>query len=204
MVRKGRETTGDICDAWVSIVDIGFDRQAGLECYAGPGHWNDPDMLVVGMYGKGNVAHGGCSDSEYRCHFALWCLLASPLMIGCDVRNMNQATRDILLNREAIAVNQDPLGCQARRIGKVLTEHERHEAWAKPLADGSVAVGLFNLSNTLTRTVSVSWESLGIDPRKSCLVRDMWEHSDMGLFTEYYCKLIPPHEMAFLRLVPQG
>ena len=77
-------TTGDINDSWDSIVGIGFEQQVGLEAYAGPGRWNDPDMLVVGMYGKGNVAHGGCTDAEYRSHFSLWCLLASPLMIGCD------------------------------------------------------------------------------------------------------------------------
>jgi len=196
-------TTGDIADSWESIVHIGFEQQAGLEPYAGPGHWNDPDMLVVGMYGRGNVARGGCSDAEYRSHFSLWCLLAAPLIIGCDVRNMNQTTRDILLNREAIAVNQDALGRQGYRIGKVGYAGEMAEVWAKPLEDGSIAVGLFNLGTMAGRLVSVAWESLGLHDRRPCLVRDLWAHEEVGVFTGGFTARVDSHDVALVRIIPQ-
>jgi alpha-galactosidase len=195
-------TTGDINDSWRSILDIGFDRQAGLEAYAGPGHWNDPDMLVVGMYGEGNVAQGGCNDAEYRTHFSLWCLLASPLMIGCDVRNMNPATRQILLNQEAIAVNQDPLGRQGVRLGKHYHGPSEAQVWAKPLEDGSIAAGLFNLSDMNARRIPLAWDAIGLHDRRPCRVRDLWAHQDLGVFTADFNTCVDAHDVAFLRIVP--
>ncbi|MBN1180160.1 MAG: glycoside hydrolase family 27 protein [Anaerolineae bacterium] len=195
-------TTGDINDSWASIVDIGFNRQAGLEAYAGPGHWNDPDMLVVGMYGKGNVAEGGCTDAEYRSHFSLWCLLASPLMLGCDARAMNQATRDIVLNRAVIAVNQDPLGRQGYRVGGTGWAGETVEAWAKPLHDGSIAVGLFNLGMRNQRRATVAWEAVGLHDRRPCKVRDLWKGMDLGVFTGDFSTLIDSHDAALVKLTP--
>lgn len=195
-------TTGDINDSWESIVDIGFNRQAGLEAYAGPGHWNDPDMLVVGMYGKGNVAHGGCTDAEYRSHFSLWCLLAAPLMIGCDVRAMSQNIRDILLNREVIAVNQDPLGRQGYRVGKTDWAGEIVETWAKPLHDGSIAVGLFNMGERNERRATVAWEALGLHDRRPCKVRDLWAGEDLGVFTGDFSTLVDSHDVALVKLTP--
>ena len=91
------------------MLDI-LDMQVGLESFAGPGHWNDPDMLEVG--------NGGMTTTEYRAHFSLWSILAAPLMAGNDVRNMTPEIRDILTNKEVIAVNQDPLGSQGRRVRK--------------------------------------------------------------------------------------
>lgn len=196
-------TTGDIFDSWESIIEIGFRKQAGLEAYAGPGRWNDPDMLVVGMYGKGNVARGGCTDAEYRSHFALWCLLAAPLMIGCDVRNMNETTRQILLNRELLAVNQDKLGRQGYRVGQTYHEQEPTEVWAKPLADGSLAVGLFNLGERNPCIVTVAWESLGLHDRRPCLVRNLWTGDDMGVQTREFSASIATHDALVLRLIPQ-
>jgi alpha-galactosidase len=195
-------TTGDIHDAWESVLEIGFQRQAGLEAYAGPGRWNDPDMLVVGMYGKGNVARGGCTDAEYRSHFSLWCLLAAPLMIGCDVRNMNQATRDILLNREAIRVNQDPLGRQGYHVGTVFHSRQAAEVWAKPLADGAIAVGLFNLGERERRRVAVAWESIGLHDRRPCHVRDLWAGEDLGMFRGDFSTLVGSHDVALVRITP--
>ncbi len=195
-------TTGDINDSWESIVDIGFNRQAGLEAYAGPGHWNDPDMLVVGMYGKGNVAHGGCTDAEYRSHFSLWCLLAAPLMLGCDVRAMSQTTRDIVLNREVIAVNQDPLGHQGYRVGKTDWAWEIVETWAKPLHDGSIAVGLFNLGERNQRRATVAWEAVGLHDRRPCRVRDLWKGEELGVFTGDFSTLIDSHDVALVQLTP--
>ena len=195
-------STGDINDSWESIVRIGFEQQAELHPYAGPGRWNDPDMLVVGMYGKGNVAHGGCTDAEYRSHFTLWCLLASPLMIGCDVRTMNQATRDILLNREVIAVNQDPFGRQGHRVGQIDWGRQIAETWAKPLADGSIAVGLFNLGERQGRLASVAWESVGLHDRRPCRVRDLWKGEDLGVFTGDFTTRVDSHDVMLVKLTP--
>lgn len=197
-------TTGDINDSWESILEIGFKKQAALAPYAGPGRWNDPDMLVVGMYGKGNVAHGGCTDAEYRSHFSLWCLLAAPLMIGCDVRTMNQATRDILLNRELIAVNQDPLGCQGYRVGQVDYAYEIAETWAKPLLDGSIAVGLFNLGEREQRVISVPWEMLGLNPKRPCRVRDLWAGQDLGMMAGSFSVPVDGHDVVMIKLTPHA
>lgn len=195
-------TTGDIDDSWESVVTIGFDKQADLQPFAGPGHWNDPDMLVVGMYGKGNVARGGCRDEEYRSHFSLWALLAAPLMIGCDVRSMNDTTRSILMNREVIAVNQDALGCQAFRVGTSSHGMHRADVWAKPLADGSIAVGLFNLGDMKQRIIGVAWETVGLHDRRACRVRDLWHGDDLGVFTGAFTTSVARHDVALLRLTP--
>jgi alpha-galactosidase len=196
-------TTGDINDSWESILSIGFERQVGLDPYAGPGHWNDPDMLVVGMYGEGHVARGGCSDAEYRSHFSLWCLLAAPLMIGCDVRAMSKTTRTILLNQEAIAVNQDSLGRQGYHVGKMFHGREAADVWAKPLADGSIAVGLFNLGEREGRRVTVAWESIGLHDRRPCLVRDLWAHEDLGVYRGDFSTRVDRHDVALVRITPQ-
>ncbi len=116
-------TSEDIFDSWESVSRIGFELQAELHPYAGPGHWNDPDMLVVGMQGKGHVGRGGLTEAEYRSHFALWCLLASLLMIGCDVRTMDEFTRSMLFDGDVTSINQDPLGC-----GFEITQHSRPPA----------------------------------------------------------------------------
>lgn len=190
-------TTGDIQDSWESVEKLGFS-QAGLEAYAGPDHWNDPDMLVVGMYGSGNVAHGGCTDEEYRSHFSLWCLLASPLMLGCDVRKMDATTKSILLNRRVIAINQDPLGRQGFLIER---EPERFEVWMKPLVDGSVAVALFNRDHN-TRKMSAAWESLRFHDRTVCRLEDLWSGEDLGQHDRAYAVTVPPHGVKLLRLTP--
>lgn len=191
-------TTGDIEDSWESMERIGFG-QNGLERYAGPDHWNDPDMLIVGMYGKGNVAKGGCTDEEYRVHFSLWCLLAAPLMIGCDVRNMTDATREILTNRRVIAVNQDPLGRQGFRVGQ---EWDKFEVWMKPLADGSVAAGLFNRHESWGRKIAVAWESLGLHDRRACRVEDLWSGEDLGEHRGSFSAFVAPHNVVLIRLTP--
>jgi len=191
-------TTGDINDSWESIDQIGFS-QNGLEAYAGPDHWNDPDMLVVGMYGKGNVARGGCTDSEYRAHFALWCLLAAPLMIGCDVRNMNDFTHSLLTHRGLIAINQDPLGRQGFRVG---VEWDHFETWMKPLADGSVAVGLFNRHKDWKRVITAPWESLGIHDRRPCRVQNVITGEDYGVCTRFFGAPVDPHDVVVLKVTP--
>lgn len=196
-------TTPDIVDTWDSIVEIGFDRQAGLEPYAGPGRWNDPDMLVVGMYGRGHVGRGGCTDAEYRSHFTLWALLAAPLMIGCDVRSMSDSTRSILGNRGLLAANQDGMGAQGRRVGS--SRHgTRTEVWAKPLGDGSIAVGMFNLDDGQPRLVQVGWEALGLDPDRSCRVVDLWHGAEVGIHRVALSATVAPHDAEAFRITPEA
>ncbi len=196
-------TTGDIKDSWASILDIGFEQQAAIQSYAGPGGWNDPDMLVIGMHGTGNVAAGGCTDAEYRSHFGLWCLLAAPLMIGCDVRHMSDLARTLLLNRSLIAVNQDALGAPGYRVGQMDYAHEIMDVWAKPLLDGSIAVGLFNLGEAVTRIIPVAWEALGLHDRRACAVRDLWTGEDLGVWTREFHADVGSHDCVIVKLTPQ-
>jgi len=196
-------TTGDIQDKWSSIYDIGFRKQPELAPYAGPGGWNDPDMLVVGMHGKGNaeVVHGsegqGCTDDEYQTHFALWCLQAAPLMIGADIRRLDASSLKILSNRELIAINQDSLGIQARRIGA----HRNVEIWSKPLANGDIAVGLFNLGPSEQWKAPVSWESLGLPDSIVCHAIELISGEDRGIFTGNYNSVgIRSHGCEVIRL----
>ncbi len=160
-------------------------------------------MLVIGMHGKGNVAAGGCTDAEYRSHFGLWCLLAAPLMIGCDVRNMSDLARELLLNRALIAVNQDPLGCPGYRVGQMDYAHEIMDVWAKPLADGSVAVGLFNLGTAVTQRIPVAWEMLGLHDRHPCRVRDLWTGEELGVYTGSFYAEVGSHDCAMVRIAPE-
>lgn len=198
-------TTDDIKDKWSSIYDIGFRRQRELSPYAGPGGWNDPDMLVVGMRGRGNVAvidgkeGDGCTDDEYRTHFALWCMLAAPLMIGADVRNLNESALTILSNERLIAVNQDPLGSQACPIGA----HRNAEIWRKPLADGSVVVGCFNLGPSDQSSCPVSWRSLGFAETAECRVTELISGEDRGIWSRFcHSERLPSHGCEILRIAP--
>ncbi|MFQ3676384.1 MAG: glycoside hydrolase family 27 protein [Fimbriimonadaceae bacterium] len=197
-------TTGDIVDSWESIAKIGFS-QAGLERHAGPNRWNDPDMLVVGMHGKGNVGVAGCTDREYRFHFALWCLLAAPLMIGCDVRDMTPETKATLTNPGAIAVDQDPLEVPASRIGADWNQWdwENYQVWGRPLADGSVAVGLFNQSSDESpRLMTAPWEAFHIAPNRKCRVEDVWTGERLAETTVHHTMPVAPHDCAFIRIRP--
>jgi len=159
-------TTGDIRDSWESMSNIGF-RQFALAPSAGPGHWNDPDMLEIG--------NGGMTDDEYRTHMSLWALLAAPLLAGNDLRTMSEETKSILLNREVIAVDQDPLGAQGVRVW----QQEPYEVWMKPLADGGRAVGLFNRGED-TQRISASFRDLGVSTG-SVSVRDLWQGTSSRL-----------------------
>lgn len=139
-------STGDIFDSWASIKKL-FLKQEELFAYGGLNCFNDMDMLVVGMSGKGNVGvENGCTTDEYRTHFNAWCLFASPLMIGCDIRNMSEETRAILTNREAIAIDQDPACNQPYPIRNVWRDDDKR-IYVRLLSDGSFAIGAFNLSD---------------------------------------------------------
>jgi alpha-galactosidase len=149
-------TTGDINDSWGSMANIGFN-QAGHEKYAGPGHFNDPDMLVVGKVGWGRLHPTRLSPNEQYIHISLWCLLASPLLIGCDMTQLDEFTLGLLENDEVIEVNQDPLGRQAARVAK----NGMLEVWAKDMEDGSKAVGLFNRGSG-EASITANWADLGL------------------------------------------
>ena len=177
-------TTGDIKDSYARMIAIA-SAQSGLEQYAGPGHWNDPDMLEVG--------NGGMKDNEYRMHMTMWCLLAAPLLAGNDLTEMMPATLAILTNPEAIAVDQDPLGIQGRRVLQVGPV----EVWVKPLHDGSKAVGLFNREQGII-PVQISLKKLGLGSHAT--VRDLWEHKDLPPVSEMLSADVGEHSVVFLRL----
>jgi alpha-galactosidase len=189
-------TTGDIKDCWDCRRDWGgygwvliLDRQAGLESYAGPGHWNDPDMLEVG--------NGGMTTEEYRAHFSMWAMLAAPLMAGNDIRSMTPEIRDILTNREVIAVDQDPLGRQGRKV----RDDGAIEVWARALADGGRAVALLNRDTTAT-SVTVTWPEIGYPAGLEAMVRDLWAHRDVGRVRGRYVATVPGHAAVLVRITP--
>ncbi|HZC26753.1 MAG TPA: glycoside hydrolase family 27 protein, partial [Actinopolymorphaceae bacterium] len=158
-------TTGDISDNWTSLVKLTRLNMV-LADYAGPGQWNDPDMLEVG--------NGGMSDVEYRTHFGLWAIMAAPLLIGSDLRTVTPATMEILLNTEIIAVDQDPLGVQGRPV----RSHEGLHVFVKPLEDGSRAVALFN-ENDSPAEISTTAGDIGLDSSGGYEVRDLWTHTSV-------------------------
>ena len=189
-------TTDDIMDCWDCIDkrnNAGFtvllDRVVGLESYSGPGHWNDPDMLEVG--------NSGLTVSESRAHFSLWCLLAAPLMAGNDLRDMSAATKEILMNKEVIAVDQDSLG----KVGVKVRDDGDLEVWVKQLADGSRAVVLFNRGLT-TENMSVTWTEMGYPSYLKANVRDLWQHKDVGKLKDKYSVEVPSHDAVMLRVTP--
>jgi alpha-galactosidase len=175
-------TTGDIGDTWQSMEAIGFG-QSDLARWARPGHWNDPDMLEVG--------NGGMTATEYRTHMSLWSLLAAPLLAGNDLRTMSKETLELLTNPEVIAIDQDALGKQARRV----SQDGKLEVWARPLAGGRVAAGLFNRGNERTR-VTARWTDLGLKGRTR--VRDAWARKELGSFADAFAAEVEPHGVALV------
>lgn len=189
-------TTGDIQDCWdcsrswggMGLIHI-IDLQTELYPYAGPGHWNDPDMLEVG--------NGEMTTAEYRSHFSFWCLLAAPLMAGNDLRNMTPETKEILTNKEVIAIDQDPLGIQGRKVfdgGAV-------EVWMKPLGGAERAVILFNRGSVIA-PITVSWEQIGLAPGMEVQIRDLWAKKDLGKFKERFVASVDPHDVKMIRVKP--
>ncbi|XP_078436432.1 melibiase family protein isoform X2 [Wolffia australiana] len=158
-------TTEDINDTWVSMTAIA-DINDKWASYAGPGGWNDPDMLEVG--------NGGMTYQEYRAHFSIWALMKAPLLIGCDVRNITLETLEILSNKEIIAVNQDILGVQGRKVS-VSGEEGCKQVWAGPLSEGRLVVALWNRCQHDV-TITATWQTLGLQPWISVSVRDIWKN----------------------------
>ncbi len=177
-------TTGDIKDRYDSMAYLGFG-QNGLERFAGPGHWNDPDMLEVG--------NGGMNEDEYRTHMSLWCLLAAPLLAGNDLTSMSPTTLALLTNPEVVAADQDPADIQGYRVA----QEGPLEVWVKPLADGSKAVGLFNRSHS-NATVTAYFRDIGVGD--SVIVRDLWARRDLGTFENNFSQTVPRHGVVLTRI----
>lgn len=199
-------TTGDIYNCFDCVVDHGtwksfgvmaiLDKQEGLRQYAGPGHWNDPDMMEVG---------NGMAVNEDRAHFAMWAMIAAPLIAGNDLRSMSKQTIDILTNPEAIAINQDKLGVQ----GFKYSTKDSVETWFKPLENGSWAVCFLNRSKK-PKSISFDWKNTSVVDtfaKRSVdantityKIRNVWTKKDAGTTKSTFKAVVPPHDVAMLRL----
>jgi alpha-galactosidase len=184
-------TTGDIEDNWTSMLR-NADLSSLHQDVAGPGGWNDPDMLEVG--------NGGMTDAEYRAHFSLWAIMAAPLLAGNDLRSMSAATREILTNREVIAADQDSLGVQGWLAEQATPGLE---VWVKPLRDGARAVLLLNRTDAAAR-IAADWTAVGLDAKARSRVRDLWAHVDRGTFRGSYAATVPSHAVVMVTVSPAG
>lgn len=178
----------DINASWSAVLSC-IDLDKKLAAYAGPGHWNDPDMLEVGK---------GLTADEDRAHFGMWAMLAAPLIAGNDIRSMSATTKAILTNEEVIAVDQDPLGKQATVVA---TPGTNLEIWSRELdAPNTRAVALFNRSEAAT-SMTVQWSQIGL-PAGAATVRDLWAKKDLGTSTgSYTASSVPRHGIVLLRIM---
>ncbi len=208
----GREVGGhlwrisyDVYDTWDSprndMSPIGImaslDAITNLGQFAGPGGWNDPDMLVVGLNNTGNVKGGGCSDIEYRSQMSMWCMVSAPLMVGCDIRDMNASTKSILLNKDIIAIDQDSLGIPGRRI----IRNDDLEVWSKPLSQNKVAIAFLN-RHSEDNTMTVSWKDLKLKSGQDYSAYDVWEHKPVQTEKGILTVKLRPHESQVFILTP--
>jgi alpha-galactosidase len=177
----------DIAGNWGSVIRL-IDANAKLDSYAGPGHWNDPDMMEVG---------NGLNDTEGRAHFSLWAIMAAPLIAGNDLRKMSAATKATLTNTEVIAVDQDPMGVQGRLVASPATNLQ---VWSKTLTGTNTrAVALLNRGSA-SASITVQWSALGI-PTGAATVRDLWSHTDLGSFSgSYTATSVPSHGVVMLKV----
>jgi alpha-galactosidase len=195
--------SGDVYDSWINIwlntwysigVDVSIDIANEVHEYGGPGGWNDLDMLVVGLKGKGQIAGSGMSFVEYQTHMSVWCIACSPLMIGCDIRKLDSDTASLLMNREVLDINQDTLGIPARRVKQM----GQCEIWTKPLADQSVVVSVINRSSR-PEDVTVKARDIGmLDTPK--LARNLWTQEDIADFKIELTQRVQPHETVLLKI----
>jgi alpha-galactosidase len=188
--------TPDIQDCWDckrtwgggGIAQI-LDLMDGIESYSGPGHWNDPDMLEIG--------NGGMTKEEYKTHFSMWAMWSAPLLAGNDISNMSVDTKEILLNKDVIAIDQDALGQQARRVKKT----GDLEVWSKQLSDGGRAVALVNRSKE-TAKITASWTDIGYPESFSASIRDLWTKKEEKAVKGLYSADVPSHGVVMVRIKP--
>jgi len=201
-------TTWDIRDIWDhgkydsghnGIINC-LDRNVELWKYAKNGHWNDMDMLVVGLHGTGNASSNdgakGCTDIEYQSQMSLWSLLNSPLIASCDIRNIDKRSLEILTNKEVIAINQDKLGKQAQRIFR----ENNVEIWAKELENNNWAVGFLNRDDKENKEISMDFIQLGLK-KDVKQVRDLWKHKTLGENISKFSCEVRPHEVVLLKII---
>jgi hypothetical protein len=186
-------TTGDITDTWESLSNIGFNQDKTAP-YAKPGRWNDPDMLIVGMVGWGENLHPTrlTPDEQYT-HISLWSLLSAPLLLGCDLSKLDDFTLNLLTNDEVLAIDQDPLGKEARQVLK----KDSLQVWVKDLKGGTKAVGIFNMSKR-NQTIDLNWRDINLNGRFK--VRDLWRQKDLGLFADKFSPFIPSHGCTLIKV----
>jgi alpha-galactosidase len=199
-------THGDIMDDWhengakegVVLVNGGLwdiiNNEIGHSPYAGPGHWNDPDMLQVGIVGFGDTHPSRLTPDEQITHISMWCMLAAPLLIGCDMTRLDEFTTAILSNDEALDIDQDPLGHEADLVSR---DSDNREVWARPLSDGTWAVALLNGMDYDTK-ITADLSKIGIKGAQK--VRDLWLHQDVGTFDGSYTTLVPSHCTVLLKI----
>jgi alpha-galactosidase len=178
-------TTGDIKDNWKRMDEIGFSQFA-IQHYVRPGHWNDPDMLEIG--------NGGMTSDEYRTHMSLWCLLAAPLLAGNDLSKMSDDTRSILMNREVIAIDQDP----AAHPAKLVTYEGKLMVACRKLHDDSTAVAFFNRTEKEDE-IGVEWSAAGVEG-ENLEARDLWKHDATEVSGHYYSTKVPAHGVVMLKV----
>lgn len=187
-------STGDICDSWESIKELA-ESQMNLQGYSANYCHNDMDMLVVGMYGKGGneyISAGGCTDEEYKTHFSLWAMLNSPLMIGCDIRNMSEETKKILMNEDVIGINQD-IECRAPYRLEVFGNPDAF-ILVKPLSNGDYAVGYFNMGDVASSVTLEFWDmGLPLSSGKALEMYDCIKHENIGVKKESFAPTVPCH-----------
>ncbi|XP_020694514.2 alpha-galactosidase-like [Dendrobium catenatum] len=188
MVGNSWRTTDDIHDDWDSMTDCA-DQNDKWASFAGPGGWNDPDMLEVG--------NGGMKTEEYRSHFSIWSLSKAPLIIGCDVRNMSHETFEILSNAEVIAVNQDKLGIQ----GKKVKGSRDLEVWSGLLSDEKVAIVLWNRLSS-PKPITAYWSDIGLHPSTIVDARDLWTHSTISSVKGQLTAIVNAHDCKMYVLTP--
>jgi alpha-galactosidase len=197
-VSNAWRTGGDIRDNWKSLKSrlLTQDKWAP---YARPGHWNDPDMMIVGWvgWGKGPRPTNLTPDEQYA-HMSAWCLMSVPLLLGCDLTKLDDFTLSLLTNDEVLAVSQDPLGRQAT----VVSQQDSSGVLAKDMADGSKAAGLFNLTDNITRKLIIKWSDLGI--KGKYIVRDLWRQKDLGTFEDEFSAEVNPHGVVMISLRKAG
>lgn len=189
--------TGDLTDVWSNMAAVGF-RQSENVKWSKPGHWTDPDMLVIGKVGWGPDIHDTrLTPNEQITHISLWTMQAAPLLIGADMAQFDRFTTDLMTNHEVLEVNQDMLGKAGQRVWQL----DRLEVWARPLADGTQAVALFN-RGLHAASVTARWSDIGAAGRQE--VRDLWRHRDLGVFADRFSTTVPAHGAMLLKVGRQA
>jgi alpha-galactosidase len=185
-------TTGDINDSWGSLDEIGFSQDKAAP-HAKPGHFNDPDMLIVGKVGWGPSLHNSrlTPDEQYT-HISLWSLLSAPLLIGCDMSQLDNFTLNLLTNDDVLAIDQDALGKSARKV----YEKDNIQVWVKDREDGTKAFGIFNL-NLKAQKATINFSDLKLSSQLK--LRDVWRQKDLGVFKNAYTAYLPAHGVVLLK-----